>query len=46
MTDIQNAISFMSRLWVGKGDEERFMRTLSALESEAERRVRKTVNAN
>lgn len=34
--DLQNALSFLSRMYVGKPDEERFLRTLAAIRREIE----------
>jgi len=34
--DLQNALSFLSRMYVGKPDEERFLRTLAAIRKELE----------
>lgn len=35
--DLSNALSFLSRLYVGKTEEDKFMRTLSALRKERDR---------
>lgn len=40
LTDIQNAISFLRKVYVGKGDEDRFIQTLNALQREHDKRVK------
>lgn len=44
--DLQNALSFLSRLYVGKPDEERFLRTLAAIRKELEAMNIKTAAEN
>lgn len=38
-TDLHNALTFLSRVYVGRQDEERLMRTLNALRREYERQT-------
>jgi hypothetical protein len=34
VNDLQNALSFLSKVYVGRGDEERLMKTIAALNNE------------
>jgi len=36
--DLQNAISFMEKMVIGVGDQDRFFRTLEALKTELNKR--------
>lgn len=45
VTDIQNAIAFLSKVYVGRGDEDRLMKTISALHKELERKTKKKAEA-
>lgn len=38
LNDIQNALSFLQRVYVGRGDEERFLQTIDALKKELNKR--------
>jgi|TARA_R110000822_G_scaffold28074_2_gene83664 hypothetical protein len=40
LNDLQNALSFLSRVYVGRGDEERLMKTISALTKEINKKVK------
>lgn len=46
VTDIQNAIAFLSKVYVGRGDEDRLMKTINALHKELERKMKKKVETN
>jgi hypothetical protein len=43
INDLQNALSFLSKVYVGRGDEERLMKTISALKQEINKKVRVSV---
>ena len=40
LNDLQNALSFLSRVYVGRGDEERLMKTIAALSKEINKKVK------
>lgn len=42
VNDLQNALSFLSKVYVGRGDEERLMKTIAALKSEINKKVKVT----
>jgi hypothetical protein len=45
LQDIQNAIRLLSRIYVGLGDQETLMRTISALQLEESKRLKKKAEA-
>lgn len=40
LNDIQNALAFLQKVYVGRGDEERFLRTVEALKKERDKRIK------
>jgi hypothetical protein len=40
VNDLQNALSFLSKVYVGRGDEERLMKTIFALKQEINKKVK------
>jgi hypothetical protein len=40
INDLQNALSFLSKVYVGRGDEERLMKTIDALHKEINKKVK------
>jgi hypothetical protein len=40
VNDLQNALSFLSKVYVGRGDEERLMKTIAALKNEINKKVK------
>jgi hypothetical protein len=40
VNDLQNALSFLSKVYVGRGDEERLMKTIAALKQEINKKVK------
>jgi hypothetical protein len=43
VNDLQNALSFLSKVYVGRGDEERLMKTIAALTKEINKKVKTPV---
>jgi hypothetical protein len=43
VNDLQNALTFLSKVYVGRGDEERLMKTIAALKQEINKKVRVSV---
>lgn len=40
VNDLQNALSFLSKVYVGRGDEERLMKTIAALKNEISKKTK------
>jgi len=40
INDLQNALSFLSKVYVGRGDEERLMKTIDALHTEINKKTK------
>jgi hypothetical protein len=43
VNDLQNALTFLSKVYVGRGDEEKLMKTIAALKQEINKKVRVSV---
>lgn len=44
ITDLRNALMFLNKVFVGRSDEERLVRTIHALEKEIERKKKVSLN--
>jgi hypothetical protein len=40
VNDLQNALTFLSKVYVGRGDEEKLMKTIAALKQEINTKVK------
>lgn len=46
INDLQNALSFLSKVYVGRGDEERLMKTIDALHKEINKKAKVLANTS